>query len=37
MIDETKHGQDPSDAEYKLLAGVWALVSIAVIATAVFL
>lgn len=37
MTDDAKHGQDPSDDEYKLLAGVWALVSIAVIATAVFL
>lgn len=36
MIDDAKHGQDDV-SDLKLLAGVWALVSLAVLATAIFL
>lgn len=36
MINDVKHGQDPND-DLKLLAGVWALVCLAVLATAIFL
>jgi hypothetical protein len=36
MINDAKPGQDSSD-DLKLLAGVWTLVCVAVLATAVFL